>query len=518
MRHWRIYCLLAGFLGVLFVPFALRLWLIRAPEATGAASPSGGALELRIITPHNQDIRHVFEAAFSDWHRERFGASVAITYLSPGGSNDIVRYLKDVYGSYLDASGALPPEEQMAVGIELIWGGGDYAFERDFKPLLEPLKLDPALLAAAFPERDLAGVPLLDPEGSPPKWVGVVLSSFGIVYSPDVYASLGLPAPEVWEDLARPELAGLVALADPTRSGSAALAYMMVLERAMADAEERWLEMNPAERSRPSAELDSNPGYRRAIAEGWKRGMGTLLSMSANARYFTDQGSRPCVDVGDGEAAGGLAIDFFARVFEEEIGSRRVSFVAPRAATAITPDPIGVLYGTRGEREVLANRFVEFLLTPEAQRLWNLKSGASPYVARSLRRMPVRRDVYADRSGWADDENPFELAGGFNMRRSWTRQLGQLIPIWAAAWMDSKPDLDRAYRAVLAVADPERRRLLATALADLPIELEEVLRLTASSGRDVGRSRLEATRRRMAHSERFRRHYVAIERRARGEG
>jgi iron(III) transport system substrate-binding protein len=242
--------------------------------------------------------------------------------------------------------------------------------------------------------------------------------------------------------------------------------------------------------------------------------------MAANARYFTDSGSRPCVDVGDAESAAGVAIDFFARVFQQQIGARRITYRAPRGATAITPDPVGVLYGTRGEQELVANRFVEYLLSPEAQRLWNVRAGESPYVVRSLRRMPVRRDVYADRRGWADDENPFETAQGFNMRQRWMRLLGRHIPIWAAAWIDTKPNLDDAYRAVLRVSDVERRRQLLFALSDLPIEFEDVSRKPAAADPSEPRvdARLQAARERMGWSQRFREHYAAVEERARGAG
>ena len=504
------------------MPFALRALLGTSDRRTDATLPQG-ALELRIITPHNQDIRRVFEPAFSDWHNDHFGQSVAITYLSPGGTNEIVRYLKDLYGTYRDASGQLVPEEQINSGIDLVWGGGDYAFERDFKPLLKPLALARSVIPAAFPDVDLAGVPLLDPESeTAPKWVGVVLSSFGIIHAPEFYEILGLPPPQSWNDLARPELNGLVALADPTRSGSAAVIYMMVLQRAMAAAEQRWLEENPQLPSSQRAEFERLGSYKQALGVGWKEGMRVLLLMAANARYFTDSGSRPCVDVGDAESAAGVAIDFFARVFQEQIGKRRITYHAPRGATAITPDPIGVLYGTVGERELLANRFVEFLLSPEAQRLWNLKAGQSPYVVRSLRRMPVRRDVYAERTGWADDENPFEAAEGFNMRQRWMRQLGRLIPIWAAAWIDTKPHLDRAYRAVLSIADLERRERLLFELSDLPIELDDLDQVpTPAEAGDLPPTldpRLLAARQRMGWSERFRRHYDEVLTRAGGSG
>jgi iron(III) transport system substrate-binding protein len=508
----RLYAWAAAFVGVLIAPFLLHALV--AGSRAERVRRDGDELELRIITPHNQDIRRVFEPAFSDWHRARYGRGVAITYLSPGGTNDIVRYLRDLYGTYRDGQGKLLPEEQVNSGIELVWGGGDYTFERDFKPLLKPLQLPPELIAAAFPRRDLAGVALLDPDsaaGAAPKWVGVVLSSFGLIYAPDFYASLGLPAPQSWSDLARPELRGLLALADPTRSGSAAVVYMMVLQRAMESAELDWLGEEAGGGTEIRPEQEQLPSYQTALARGWKQGMRTLLLMAANARYFGDSASRPCVDVGDAEAAAGIAIDFYARVFQEQIGKRRITYHAPQDATAITPDPIGVLYGTRGEREQLANRFVEFVLSPEAQRLWNLEAGRSPYVTRSLRRMPVRRDVYADRTGWADDENPFEIAQGFNLRQRWMRQLGRLVPIWAAAWIDGKPDLDRAYAALLAVPDPRRREELRQRLADLPIELAELnAPRPPPSGGAPEDARLRAARERMEWSARFRTHYLRV--------
>jgi iron(III) transport system substrate-binding protein len=517
----RLHAYLLAFAAVLLLPFAVRLGLGGQELATAKLGREGVApLELRIITPHNQEIRRTFELAFSDWHLEHYGSAVAITYLSPGGTNDIIRYLRDLYGAYRDASGKLRPEESVRIGIDVAWGGGDYLFERDFKPMLKPLSLPRERIDEAFPQKDLAGVALIDPEavasGGAPRWVGVAFSSFGVIYAPDVYAALGLPPPETWSDLARPELAGLLALADPTRSGSAAVTYMMVLQHAMAAAERHFLDANPG---LAESALEGSAAYRSALGAGWKEGMRVLVRMAANARYFTDSGSRPCFDVGDAESAAGIAIDFYARVYQDEIGSRRIRFHAPRGATAITPDPVGVLYGTLGEHERVANHFVEYLLSREGQRLWNLEGGQSPYVPRSLRRMPVRRDVYQDTSGFADRDNPFELVEGFNMRQRWMRQLGRLLPIWGAAWMDAKSVLDQAYRAVLAVADPVRRERLLFELSDIPIEYDEV---TAPAPPPAAGTtldpRLEAARDRLQLGERFRRHYAAVLARAQGEG
>src|SRR5215207_6594472 len=91
----RRYAFIVLFFIVLVAPFVVQ----RADESHA----SGDAPEIVIVTPHNQDIRRTFARAFSDWHRARFGAAVRVTYLTPGGTNDIVRMLADTYGAMRDA-------------------------------------------------------------------------------------------------------------------------------------------------------------------------------------------------------------------------------------------------------------------------------------------------------------------------------------------------------------------------------------------------------------------------------
>jgi ABC-type Fe3+ transport system substrate-binding protein len=520
----RQYVFLGLFFVVLVTPFVVRNVIARNDRPGAPAAVSGSAPELVIVTPHNQDIRRTFASAFSDWHQQRFGAPVRITYLTPGGTNDIIRMLYDIYDAQRDPQTRKLPQDEndVNISIDLVWGGGDTTFDRELKPpgILKPVKLDERVLAEAFPSRDLNGVPLYErtADGSPPRWVGVVLSSFGIIYSPVLYATLKLPAPTRWDDLARPELAALVALADPTRSGSAAVAYMMVLQRAMADAEADFLKQHAELGSVPTTELATRADYQAALAAGWKRGMGTLVLTAANARYFTDSGPQVPSDVGNGDAAAGIAIDFYARVFEQEIGSDRIRFITPTNATAITPDPIAILYGVTGEREIIANRFIEFLLTPDAQRLWNLDAGHSPHVERSLRRLPIRRDVYADRTGWIDrDSDPFVDAGDFNIRQEWMRLFSDIRSIWAAAWIDSRSSLKSAYAQVLCVEDGPKRERLLLELSDIPVELADVaaqnrkrreLESAAESGGED--PRLWATRQRVIWAKMFREHYDAV--------
>jgi ABC-type Fe3+ transport system substrate-binding protein len=404
-------------------------------------------------------------------------------------------------------------------------GGGDFFFDQELGQLfersgkrfgiLQPIEIDAKLLGEAFPEPTLAGVRLYDfrkdKEGRvlPPRWVGVCLSAFGIVYNADLYDALGLPPPTNWKDLTHEKLAGLVALADPTHSGSAAVSYMMVLQRAMADAE-----------AQVAGIPKTDPRYAQAIADGWHRGMGQLLLIAANARYFTDSGSQVPNDVGNGEAAAGVAIDFYGRVYEETVGERRCRFVAPVAATAITPDPIAVLHGVSGERLVLARRFVEFLLTPEAQQLWILKPGVlGGPVQRSLRRTPVRRDVYSDRTNWADDVNPFEESGEFNQRGEWMALFTDTRPLWGAAWIDSREALKDAYATILHVSDDARRHELIAELADLPVTMKDVTELRDErkirESTAAGNAEEWKARQRIEWAKRFRAHYAAVSEKAR---
>jgi iron(III) transport system substrate-binding protein len=495
------YVYLVLFALVLGLPFAMRHALVRE-SSVGSAQEN--AQRLIVVTVHNGDIRREFARAFDAWHRARYGEGVVLDYRVPGGTSDMVHFLQ-----------GRPTDPQV------VWGGGDFTFYHDLQPIgvLQPMHLDAALFKSAFPRNALAGVRLYDPtrdaRGLPaPQWVGVALSSFGIVYNPQLYRTLNLPPPAAWSDLANPKLSALVALADPAHSGSAAVAYMMVLQRAMADAESEFLASHPQAGALAKADLKKRSDYQAAIAAGWRRGMGQLLLIAANARYFTDASEVVPTDVGRGEAAAGMAIDFYARVTEGTVGADRARYVAPYASTAITPDAVGILWDVSGKPLELATHFVEFLLTRQAQRLWILLPGVPGGPAeRSLRRMPIRSDVYADQSGWADRFNPFDEAGGFNQRGEWMALMSDTRPIWDAAWIDSRDALLDAYSKILSVSDASRREGLLRELAEVPITMKDV------EDRRAERMRTEAARgdvfywnaqQRIMWGDRFRAHYAKV--------
>lgn len=488
--------------ATLLAPFVAR----RLVGEEDAATAPAGAARLIVVTPHNQDIRREFARAFAAWHRDRHGADVVIDYRNVGGSNDIKRLLESVYNAQR-IDGRLPPRERTMVDIDVLWGGGEDLFNRELKAMgvLQPLALDRAVIEAAIPVNDLGGRPLYDRDEEGVAWVGACISGFGIVYSPAIYRAVGLPAPTAWGDLARPELRGMVALADPTSSGSAAVAYVMVLQRAMADAEEALL------REQPGVDRASD-AYQAALERGFADGMRQLTLMAANARYITDSASQVLNDVGKGDAAAGTSIDFYGRTYQALVGTERIRYLTPVGASALNADPVAVLYGVSGEREALANRFVEFLLTPQAQRLWILRPGApgGPTGGRALFRSPVRRDVYADRDGWIDETiDPFSEAGGFNQRGEWMATFSQLRDLWAAAWIDNREVLRRAYDGLLRLPDEAERARAIRELGTLPVRYADTFDIRARERQATDRGAFRAAER-LRWSLRFRDHYRAV--------
>lgn len=513
----RKYIFLILFFVVLVLP-----WIVSRFVREKEAPVSADALILDIVTPHNQDIRNVFGEKFSAWHQQHYGKPVIIRFNSPGGTGDITRLLQAVYRDVLK-DGKLTNSD-FHPPADIVWGGGDYFFEKDIKSYLQPLNLPPELLKEAFPEPSLAGVRLYDynADGKAPKWVGICISAFGIVYSPDVYRRLDIPAPITWTDLARPELSGYVALADPMSSSSAAVSYSMVYQRAMADAEETYLQSHPELARLSDLERMKDREYFQAIKGGWKQGMGQLLLIAANGRYITDSGSQPPNDVANGDAAAAMAIDFYGRANEDAVGKDRLTVVIPKGATAINPDPAAILIGVSPDRYELSNRFISYLLSPEAQQLWIAKPGTPGGPPRALFRPPVRKDAYTPEyiANWTHpDLNPFTDASGFNQRDAWGSLFSETRFIWAVSWIDSREELKKAYKAVLAVSDPARRDELRKELADFPLEYDDVAKLRADL-REV-RSKTPAAydefraRERIRLADLFRTHYREIEKKAR---
>lgn len=442
-------------------------------------------LELVIITPHQEGIRREFADAFSRWHKEHYGAEVVLDYRSFGAS-DIVKHF--------DEKSRTVFKETKTYGIDLAWGGGDYLFDVQLKKpgYLATLKLDDAFMKDVYPEPTVGGLPLYDPDPKTgPAWFGTALSSFGVVYNKDVLKHLGVPEPKRWQDLADPRLANWVCLADPTRSASAKQAYMVIVERAMADAKARG----------------------QSEDSGWADGMGLIRLISANARLFTDSASVVPIMVSQGEAGAGMAIDFYGRSQAESVGNERMGYVEPDNATIINPDPIALVAGA--PHKELAERFIRFVLSPEGQKLWNTTPGlpGGPRTS-ALRRLPIRRDAYGEMSQHTDQVNPFQAASSFNKsneREKTFTILGELIQM---SCIDLMEELAQTRRVIL--ASPKAAELDAK-LGRFPFDQKEALK-RQGQWKDKSLSVAQRLQLQRDWTDEFRREYAALRAAAGGAG
>jgi hypothetical protein len=226
---------------------------------------------------------------------------------------------------------------------------------------------------------------------------------------------------------------------------------------------------------------DFPPAYEAAVGQGWLNGVRLVQLIGANARYFTDSASKVPIDVSTGDAAVGLAIDFFARfqaqVSRDAHGTERMGYVTPIGGSSVSCDPISLMRGAPN-REV-AVRFIEFVLGDAGQRLWFYRPGAPGGPRKyALRRLPIREDFYrqpeAHRPHAVDAfedprVNPYTLAGQFVYRSRWTSRLfNAQRDLIRAMCLDSADELRDAWRAIIKHGGPARCPAALAALQQMP--------------------------------------------------
>lgn len=271
--------------------------------------------------------------------------------------------------------------------------------------------------------------------GDKQHWIGTALSGFGIVFNRPLHAEHHLSTPSGWADLRRPQYAGKLALADARLSGSVATLYDSILN-----------------------------------SQGFDEGFATLRDMCANARTFAAASTTPPMDVSQGDAMAGVAIDFYGRFQAQAImrpgenpETSRMGYVDPPGAVYVDADPVSVLRG--GPNPTIARRFIEFCLTEEAQALWQLpaladKAGSAknPVIAGDssgrrmgpdhfvLRRMPVRQSMYRPEmfALFADRTNLYEIASNVPTK-GWR---DGMIMMMGCFGIDTAQDLRSAWAAL----------------------------------------------------------------------
>lgn len=423
--------------GLLAAIIALPLAMRRTSQTS---SPRTADDRLVILTPHNESIRKEFGEAFAAHWKKTTRRSLYIDWRSPGGTSEI-RMVLDAGFKAAEETG------RKGIGVDLFFGGGEPDFSGQArKGRLLPLRVfqsSPELFGNSGPiPETFTGERYYPPDHV---WVATCISQFGICYNPDVLDRMKIPYPHAWSDLGDPRYAGSIALADPTKSGSVARTFELLVQ---------------GEMQRAIHKEGADPAT--AKAEGWAAGLQLIQRMSANARYFTDSASKVPQDVGQGNAAAGMCIDFYGRSYATELtsttGRPRVVWIAPTGGTTLSGDPVGVLKGAANEE--IAQAFVEYLLTTEAQKIWFGKPGTpGGPKGRALQRAPIRRDLYTTESlahSTMPKARPYDDPGNFTYRPELTgssfNTLRQLVKIMC---IDSHEEMKSAWLALHAAGMPE---------------------------------------------------------------
>ena len=366
---------------------------------------AGEPARVVILTPHPEEIRREFDAGFRRWHQERFGVPVSVEWRDYGGSGDAQRILESEYRSR--------PE---GIGIDVFFGGGPEPYHSlaDLG-LLARHRPDPRILEGV--PRVAHGVELYDTNHL---WFGACLASFGILQNTRVQRELGLPRAARWTDLADPRYLGWVGAGDPRNSGT------------MNNMFEAFLQYH-----------------------GWEAGWSHLTRIAANIRSFDRISSTTAKECALGQVACAFAIDYYGFIQIAAVGPGQMEMVLPADFTAVTPDGVARLRG--GPNPETAGRFLDYLLSAEAQRLWYLPAGVpGGPVQSTLERLPIRPDVYArDRDRSRILLNPFELKQDFHYdTRLAGRRRSVVRALFGAALIDPHPELQRAWKHLIAVGLP----------------------------------------------------------------
>ncbi|MCX8108410.1 MAG: ABC transporter substrate-binding protein [Verrucomicrobiae bacterium] len=386
-----------------------------------------------VVTPHNASIRFEFGVGFARWHKEKFGEPAFVEWRDVGGTADALKFVLSEFAA-----------KPGGIGIDCFFGGGP-------EPLL--VLADRGLVTPCFlPEEVLAGVPqqvngveIYDPGH---RWYGSALSSFGILQNVKLQLRLGLPYVTKWGDLRDPRLYGWVGIGDPRNSGTMNNMFEAFLQ-----------------------------------AYGWERGWRALTEIAANARKFDRLSSTTAKDVTLGETVYGFAIDFYAFVQIAAAGRSNLVFVLPEDFSAVSIDGVCVLRGS--PHPLLAERFVEFVMSEAGQKLWFLPRGHPEGPIRySIERMCVRPDFYSRFRGISNiEQSPFERRWSFRYNPELARRRRDVVAALAGALLvDPLPELRRAWRVLMHEPPDSPSR---NELGRVPLTESEALALSRNEWNDV---------------------------------
>ena len=382
-----------------------------------------------LVSPHQEGITTEFENAFVEWCQRELNQQVELELLDVGGGTSTIR-------RRIQSDFQRSPE---GINIDLLFGGGTEIFLHFAEEgLLQPYKLPDEKLAK-IPE-ELLGNRLYDAEY---RWYGTAISGFGIMHNEVLRKRLKLPEVKTWTELVNPKLMNRIGAADPRESGSAHMMYELILQ-----------------------------GY------GWEEGFRILFEIAGNVKTFPASASQIPQDVSTGRVIYGFAIDFYAYQQIAAVGSDKLGYVLPPDTAVFTPDSIAILKGAPNLE--LAQKFVDFVLSEDGQKLWMLKKGEPDGPKEfNLNRASVLPELY-EKLGERNtiSVNPFTFESDF--KYDFTKGGDRWVivnDLIGALIIDPHKQLTEAWKAINACKNSQNKEAALKEFSKMPISEEEALEL-----------------------------------------
>ena len=392
--------------------------------------------ELIIISPHPEGIETEFGNNFEKWYEEQTGRTVKTDWRDVGGSSSNYRFIESEFKRVPDG-----------IGVDIFFGGGtDNYLRLSNNGWLHAYKLPEAQLTQMT--QSFQGISLYDAEH---QWYGAALSSFGIMHNEELRDMLNLPKVSAWQDLGDVALLGKIGAADPRESGSAHMVYEIILQTL-----------------------------------GWKKGFALLTKIGGNVRGFSAGANAIPTDVVAGQVIYGLAIDFYAYGQIAVVGADKIKYVVPADGAVVNADPIAILKGA--PNLPVAQKFLEFVLSEDAQKLWMLRDTDSegPKWKGGLNRASVLPALYEKLGERSTVPNPFTMEGPpfqYNSDKG-SKRWDLVNELFGVLIINSHKDLVNAWKAIRKCKDPAKRDAAIAVLTKMPITEEEAMELAGGAWKD----------------------------------
>ncbi len=160
--------------------------------------------------------------------------------------------------------------------------------------------------------------------------VGIYSGALGIGYNSELMAKYGLPAPQCWKDLAKPEYKGHVQMANPNSSGTAYTTLATIVQ-----------------------------------VFGEDEGFEVMKGLHRNINQYTKSGSAPIKAAARGETA--VAITFMHDMVTQVVNGFPIEIVGPCEGTGYEIGSVSIIKGARNLES--AQQWVDFALRADVQTM-----------------------------------------------------------------------------------------------------------------------------------------------------